>query len=66
MTQTKRADALRTGQWIDDGGRQLCIESIGGNSIGDVVLRCSYSGPGAYPGTSLLLRPDEQVAIAAR
>lgn len=63
---TKRADTLRPGQWIKDGNRSLCIESIGGNSIGDVVLRCSYSGPGAYPGTSLLLRPDEPVAIAGR
>ena len=67
MTEhTKRADALQIGDWIGQGDYPpLCIEHITTNSLGDVVLRCSYSGPGAYPGTSLLLRPEEKVTLAA-
>jgi hypothetical protein len=58
----KRADEVQVGDWLAEvGGAPLCVESIGSNSLGDVVLRCSFSGPGAYPGTSIMLAPEREV-----
>ena len=59
------AQNVEIGQWVRVGDRPAyCVEEISTNSLGDIVLRCSFSGPGAYPGISLLLDPSETVTIA--
>lgn len=63
-SKTVRADEMREGMRFMDGGKSVCVEQVSGNSLGDVVLRCSFSGPGEYPGLSLLKRPDERLTLA--
>jgi hypothetical protein len=59
-----RAENINPGDWIKDGDRKLYVEYADRNSMGSVVLRCSYVGPGAYPAISLLLDPNEQLILA--
>lgn len=63
MNKQIRAEELLEDTWINDNGRLLYVAQIRTNSMGDVVLLCSYNGPASYPCTSLLLRPDELVII---
>lgn len=59
-----RADSVEIGQWVIVGNRPAyCVEEISTNRLGDIILRCSFSGPGAYPLASLLLDPCETVTI---
>ena len=63
MNKQIRAEDLVTDTWIVDDNRELYVIELASNRIGDVIVRCSYSGPMHYPCTSLLLRPDELVRI---
>lgn len=58
------AESVEIGQWVIVGDRPAyCVEGISSNSLGDIILRCSFSGPGAYSSVSLLLDPCETVTI---
>jgi hypothetical protein len=59
-----RSKDINPGDWIKDGDRELYVVYADQNSMGSVVLRCSYVGPGAYPAISLLLDPNEELELA--
>lgn len=56
-----RADRITPGTVLLNGHlSNLHVEEVSDNSLGSIVLRCSYT-PGTYPATTLMLPPDELV-----
>lgn len=56
-----RADRITPGTVLHNGYLSpLHVEEVSENSLGSIVLRCSYT-PGTYPAATLLLPPDELV-----
>lgn len=57
-----RADRIKPGTVLHNGHLSpLHVEEVSENSMGSIVLRCSYT-PGTYPATTLMLPPDELIA----
>lgn len=58
-----RADRITIGTVLNNSPyAPLYVESISDNSLGDIVLRCSYS-PGGYPATTLLVPPADKIEV---
>lgn len=56
-----RADRITPGTILHNGHLSpLHVEEVGINSMGSIVLRCSYT-PGTYPAATMLLAPQELV-----
>lgn len=61
-----RASRVNEGDALNDGPARppLYVVEVSSNSLGDVVLRCAYTpDPDAYPGVTLLRRPDELLEV---